>query len=243
MTLKAIIVDDEAKSRRILKHLIEEYCPDVIVADLAEDVFSAVKAINTHKPDIVFLDIEMPNHTGFKLIELFEDVFFDVVFTTAYQQYAIKAYSILATGYLLKPINIDELINVVENIRTIRNRSTLPSEQTKKQNKKVVLPTPNGLIYLLYDEISYVKAEGRHAKIFLNDKSSHSITRSLKDCLETLRTGNFIRVHKSFLINLSFIKRYSKGRDSFIEMENGDRIDVGKNYKDDLTNAISDFLK
>ncbi len=245
--LKVIIVDDEARSRRILKHLIEEYCKDVVVAETVEDVLSAVKAINTHAPDIVFLDIEMPNHNGFKLLELFDAIDFDVVFTTAYQQYAMKAFKISATGYLLKPINIDELIKVVENIRVSRKNAESNSDSVAltvdDSKKKVVMATTNGLIYLTFDEVSYLKSEGRYTRIFLLDKTSHLTTTSLKECLELMQKGGFIRVHKSHMINLAYIKKYAKGRDSYIEMENGDRVDVGKNYKDDLTKAISMFLK
>ena len=241
--LKAIIVDDEARSRRILNHLVDEYCDGVEVVEMVEDVLMAYKAINTHTPDIVFLDIEMPNYSGFKLLDLFDELDFDVIFTTAYEHHAIKAFKISASGYLLKPINIDDLVKVVEKVKSKRLETETAANESGIQKEKVVLPTPNGMIYLLLDEICYLQSDGRHTKIFLTDQSSHVTSLSLRGCLDLLKNGTLLRVHKSHVINLAYIKKYAKGRDSYIEMENGERIDVGKSYKDHLAQAISLFIK
>jgi len=248
--LSAIIVDDEARGRRTLETMVTEYCPSVKVVALAEDVLSAVKAINLHKPDIVFLDIEMPNYSGFKLLELFEEITFDVVFTTAYEQYAIRAFKVdAAAGYLLKPIDIDELIEIVKRIEgmrsTVKTIETQPSPIPASPNNsnRTMFPAQSGVLYLNIDEINHLESDGRYTNIFLVDGSKVLTTYSLKECEQKLRHDTFIRVHRSFIINLAFIKKYARGRDSFIQMENGAKVDVGKNYKDDLIEAVSYFIK
>ena len=248
--LNAIIVDDEARSRRILQQFLEEYCPSISVVALAEDVLSGVKAINSHKPDVVFLDIEMPNYSGFKLIEFFDDIDFEIVFTTAYERYAIQAFRVSAIGYLLKPIDIDELIDVVKRLEDLRKMSNLKERiNTLKYNlssdkpHRLVLPAQNGLLYVNMEEINYIESDGRYTKIHLVDHKVMVCTSSLKDCEAIFENAPFIRIHRSCIIHLTYIKRYSKGRDSFVIMENDIRLDVGKNYKDGLTDAVAMFIK
>ena len=248
--LKAIIVDDEARSRRILQQFLEEYCPSVSVVALAEDVLSGVKAINGHQPDVVFLDIEMPNYSGFKLIEFFDDIDFEIVFTTAYERYAIQAFRVSAIGYLLKPIDIDELIEVVKRLEEMRKMPNLKERlNTLKHNlnsdkpHRLVLPAQNGLLYVNMEEINYIESDGRYSKIHLIDGSTMVCTSSLKDCESIFENAPFIRIHRSSIIHLNYIKRYSKGRDSFVVVENDIRLDVGKNYKDGLLEAVNMFIK
>ncbi|MEL6638829.1 MAG: LytTR family DNA-binding domain-containing protein [Bacteroidota bacterium] len=248
--LNAIIVDDEARSRRILQQFIQEYCPSVTVLATAEDVLSGVKAINTHQPDVVFLDIEMPNYSGFKLIEFFDDVDFEIVFTTAYERYAIQAFRVSAVGYLLKPIDIDELIDVVKRLEAMRSMPNLKERLNNlKYNlnsdkpQRLVLPAQNGLLYVNLSELNYIESDGRYTRIHLIDKSTMTCTSSLKDCELIFEQAPFIRIHRSCIIHLAYIKRYSKGRDSFVMMENAVRLDVGKNYKDGLSEAVALFLK
>ncbi len=248
--LNAIIVDDEARSRRILQQFIEEYCPSLKVVALAEDVLGGVKAINTHKPDVVFLDIEMPNYSGFKLIEFFDDVDFEIVFTTAYERYAIQAFRVSAIGYLLKPIDIDELIGVVRRLEEMRGMAnikerinTLKYNLNSEKPHRLVLPAQNGLLYVNMEEINYIESDGRYTKIHLVDSSTMVCTSSLKECESIFESAPFIRIHRSCIIHLTYIKRYSKGRDSFVVMENDLRLDVRKNYKDGLSEAVSMFIR
>lgn len=248
--LKAIIVDDEARSRRILQQFVEEYCPQVTIVGTADDVLSGVKAINTHQPDLVFLDIEMPNYSGFKLIEFFDEPNFEIVFTTAYERYAIQAFKVSAIGYLLKPIDIDELIEVVAKVQELRKMSNLKERmEALKENlsndksQRLILPAQNGLLYLNLNEINYIESEGRYTKIHLVDQSTMICTKSLKECEVVFEGTPFVRIHRSSIIHLAYIKKYSKGRDSFVVMENEAKLDVGKNYKDGLSEAVSMFVK
>jgi len=246
--LKTIIVDDEAKARRILAELLKDYCPEVELVDTAEDVLSGVKAIQSHKPDLVFLDIEMPNYSGFKLVEYFDDVDFDIVFTTAYEQYAIKAFKVRAQGYLLKPVDIDDLTAVVQKVLQQRNEEvntndSSPEEEPSNTGGRMQFPAPNGIVYLKDEEIYYIESEGRYSNIYDKDGAKLVTTKPLKDLESMLSTSSFIRVHRSYIINLAYIKHYARGRDSHVILENDQRVDVGKHYKDDLNKAVSLFLK
>ncbi len=246
--LKAVIVDDETLSRQSLEKLIVDYCPEVEVVAIAVDIVSAVKEINAHQPDLVFLDIELPNYSGFELIECFDEINFDIVFTTGYEQYAVKAFKFSAAGYLLKPIDVEELSEVVKRIKTRRKKRQEMQTESKGQMaigkpQRLILPAQNGLIYLNLDEVIYLQAEGRYTHIFLMDGSSSTTTKNLKDCLAIIGLPSFLRIHRSYIINLIHLKRYARGRDSFVLMENEERIDVGKNYKEDLSKIVSFFIK
>lgn len=245
--LTALIIDDEEKSRTILKQMILEYVPFVQVLALATDVLEGVKAVHDYKPDIVFLDIEMPDYSGFKLLEQFDEIDFEIVFTTAYEKYAVKAYKTNAIGYLMKPIDIDELILISKKIlnKAVGQDSIYPVEQNsnKDTSNRFIFPTKNGLIYLSNEEICYLESQGRYSEIALVNGDQMLTTLGLKDCMEKLKKGTFIRVHRSYIINLSHIKNYSRGRDRYVVLDNGKRVDVGQMYKDDLNEAISHFLK
>ena len=245
--LTALVIDDEERSRKILKQLISEYVPFVHVLALASDVLEGVKVIHDKQPDIVFLDIEMPSYSGFKLLEQFDDKTFDVVFTTAYDKYALKAYKTNASGYLLKPIDIDDLIAVCKKILVNRRENPKPKRIVQSSNgelsERAIFPTQNGLIFLSFDEICYIESQGRYSEIHLVNGEEMVTTLSLKDCMEKLHGATFIRVHRSFILNLSHIKNYSRGRDRYVILDNGKRVDVGQMYKDDLNEAIAHFLK
>ena len=246
--LRAVIIDDEERSRNILGQLIERYCPDIEVVAMANDVLGGVKIIDQHQPDVVFLDIEMPNYSGFKLVEHFDQQNFKLIFTTAYEEYALKAFKVSAVGYLLKPIDIDELIRVVDKllaqVRKEREqqqqgttRTTIPS------SPRLILPTHNGLIYANLEEICFFESQGRYTRVVLVDGSEMVTTRSLKEYQKILHGTTFLRVHRSFIINLMHLSKYSRGRDCFVVLDNGRRIDVGKNFKENLSEAVSFFLR
>jgi len=236
--LTAIIVDDELRNRNTLKSLLKEYCQDVDVLGEAEDVLSGVKAIQTHQPDLVFLDIEMPNYSGFKLVEYFDDVQFQIIFTTAYEQYALQAFGTAATGYLLKPIDIDELINVVARAKQVKEKKNSNLNSTSVQyseidpNKKIDIPTKNGFIYLTINEILYLKAEGRNTHIFFKNGQPVLTTMNMKECEKVFFKTTLLRIHKSYMINIAYIKKHIKKLDAFVEMEGGKRLDVGQAFKE-----------
>lgn len=247
--MKAIIVDDEPKSRSALEHLLREFCPQVQILDTAIDVLSGVKSIQKHQPEVVFLDIEMPSYSGFKLVEYFDEIDFQIVFTTAYEQYAIQAFHASATGYLLKPIDIDDLIQVVRKVeqradKKSKNRAAARSPYFEiDPNKKIDLPTKNGLIYLTINEILYLRAEGRKTHIFFRNGEQVLTTLNMKECEKKFFKTTLLRIHKSFMINLAYIKKYIKKIDAYVEMEGGHRLDVGQSFKDQLNKGLSFFAK
>ncbi len=245
--LNVVIVDDEIKSRETLKHLIEGFIDDVVVVGLANDVLNGVKEIQKHEPDVVFLDIEMPNYSGFSLIEYFDEVHFETVFVTAYEKYALKAHKADAIGYLLKPVSIDELVEVFQKVRRKRQeefgqfQSRYISE--KNNNSRIVFPTFKGLLYLQVKEICRVEsAQGRYTTIYLTSGEKLECTMSLKDCMDKLNYSTFLRVHRSAIINLIHLKAYVRVRgDSHLLLDDDSRVEVGAQYKETLNKAVSLF--
>lgn len=212
--LKTIIIDDEAKARRILESFINEYCPQLQIAGIAEDVVQGVKLIQKQKPDIVFLDIEMPGFNGFQLLEFFDEISFEIIFVTAYSEFALKAFQVSAVDYLLKPVQIDQLIKAVEKAEKIRGNSlikerleTLKANLEEQKIKKIVVPVSEGNLFIDLNEITHLKAEGSYVNIFLKDGNKILVSRNIKD-YETQLTGEegFFRTHRSFLVNVRYIK-------------------------------------
>lgn len=245
--LKAIIIDDEAKSRRTLQRLVETYCSGVSIVATAHDILSGIDVIKEYKPHLLFLDIELPNHNGFKIFELLQPIDFKIIFTTAYEQYAHRAFKVAAEDYLLKPIDIDELIQAVRKVKVAVNyaNSNTQLQELKagiaaqhQLNRKFKFPTLEGTVLFEENEIIYFEAIGRNTKIYTNN--SETITsKSLKECEAILADDRFCRIHRSFIINLNHVFRYVKGRNSYIMMDNELKIDIGNNFKEGLVQALS----
>jgi two-component system, LytTR family, response regulator len=211
--LKAVIIDDEAKARRILASFIEEYCPQLTLLGSAEDVVQGVKLIQRTQPDIVFLDIEMPGYNGFQLLEFFEDIAFEVIFVTANNEFALKAFQVSAVDYLLKPLQINQLIRAVEKAEKIRGNSlikerleTLQTNLAAQQIKKIVVPVSEGSLFIDIKDITHLKAEGSYVNIFLKDGNKILLSKNIKD-YEGQLTGEegFFRSHRSYLVNVRHV--------------------------------------
>lgn len=215
--LKAVIIDDEAKARRILESFIQEYCPQLTVSGMAEDVVQGVKLIRKENPDIIFLDIEMPGYNGFQLLEFFDDINFEVIFVTAYSEFALKAFQVSAVDYLLKPLQIEQLIRAVEKAEMIRGNSLIKQRlETLKTNmeaqtiKKIVVPVSDGSLFIDIKDISHLKAEGSYVHIFLKDGNKILVSKNIKDYENQLSlTEGFFRTHRSFLVNIAYIQSVS----------------------------------
>lgn len=243
MSLTAIIVEDERASRETLHNYLEKYCPDIRVLEMAESVKSGLIAIRKHKPDIVFLDVEMPYGNAFDLLEQIGEVSFQTIFVTAYSHYAIKALNYSASYYLLKPIDIDELIAAVEKVKQnissgaheVHTRILIDNLQTlNRQKKKVVLPVMEGFEIVEVHEILRCQANGNFTDFLLTDGSKKMICRTLKFYDELLSDLGFIRIHKSHLVNMDYIVGYKKGKGGQVSMKNGDLVDVAPARKKDL---------
>lgn len=215
--LKAVIIDDEAKARRILASFIEEYCPQLTLAGAAEDVVQGVKLIQRSKPDIVFLDIEMPGYNGFQLLEFFDEINFEVIFVTANNEFALKAFQVSAVDYLLKPLQINQLVRAVEKAEKIRGNSlikerleTLKTNMEAQEIKKIVVPVSEGSLFIDIKDITHLKAEGSYVNIFLKDGNKILVSKNIKDYEGqlTLEEG-FFRTHRSYLVNVRYVRSLS----------------------------------
>ena len=247
--LRAVIIDDEKASREVLKSLLHQHCPKVILLGEANDALSGIKIIEQEKPDVVFSDININQNTGFKIIEHFQPLPFQFVFVTTQEQHAMKAYKVGAAGFLIKPIQTEQLVRVIEKvIKRIVRKAELENAGHAgyleiNPNQRIALPTKNGTIYLRINEIIYLQTAGRNTQIFLKNNQKVLTTLNLKRCEEDFLKTTLLRIHKSNIINLAYLKKYEKKLDACVEMEGGGRLDVGQSYKENLNRAISLFAK
>jgi len=238
---KALIVEDEKKSREVLKGLLEHYCPEVTVAGMAETVPKGVEMILAEKPDIVFLDIEMQSATGFDLLQQLEAFDFEVIFTTAYERYALKAIKFNALDYLLKPIDIGELQQAVK--KAVEKRSRQPQNKNleslfqyirQNRSQRIAISTSEGIIYLETDQIIRCEAQGAYTQFFLKDRSKILASKNLKEFESLLKDHHFFRVHNSHLININEVLKYVKTEGGYIEMKDGSKVAISQNRKDEF---------
>ena len=244
--VKAMIIDDEPYCCESLAILLEEYCPEVTVTGIFYDGSDALIAIRKQAPDLIFLDVEMPKMNGFDMLKQLPTVNFEIIFTTSYDQYALKAIRFSAIDYLLKPIDTDELQNAVQKVI---QRSQKPIEQQleilmQKFYKpsvpvsRVALPTMEGLQMIAVDTIISCEADSNYTSLRLKNKKKIVVCRNLKDIEELLEEYSFARVHRSYLVNLNEVEKFVKGEGGYLIMSDGSTIDVSRNKKDELVKKL-----
>ncbi|MCV6629666.1 MAG: LytTR family DNA-binding domain-containing protein [Flavobacteriaceae bacterium] len=235
--LQTLVVDDEKNSRDILQNYIEKYCPQLNFVGSAASIKEAIKFLNSGTIDLVFLDIEMPFGTGFDLLEQYPNRDFDVVMVTAYDQYAIDALNSHVSYYLMKPIDIDELIEAAEYVWDTQNKEEGLEDMVLKTNKilkgRITLPQQDGFEILETDKILYCKADDNYTEIYTED-TRYVVSKTLKYFEEALKDYTFVRVHKSYLINISKMKKYKKGKGGSVLMSNNKEIVVAASKKKEL---------
>lgn len=246
--LKAILVDDEQDSRQILANYLSKYCPQVDLKAECKNIQEGLSAIQSHQPDLVFLDIEMPFGTGFDLLEQLDEVNFETVFVTAYDNYAIQALNMSAAYYLLKPLDIDELVLAVEKIHEERNQNKdsfhvqVLLDNIKHENerpKKIMLPTFEGFEIVPIDQIIYCEADDNFTKFHLKDENKPLlISKTLKHFENMLPNNKFVRIHRSSLINTDYVIRYTKGKGGYVTMENQVELEVSPKKKPQFLEAF-----
>ena len=236
--MKAVIIDDEKDSRNILASYLKKYCPEVVVSGFGESVETGLTEIKKHQPDIIFLDIEMPYGNGFDLLDKIEDITFETVFVTAFNNYAIQALNQSAAYYLLKPIDIDELIKAVEKIRKerseknyIQHAKVLLENKKPGVNQKIMLPTLEGFEIVNINTILYCEAADNFTKFYFDQNQSLLICRTLKYFEDVLSEHRFLRIHRSYLINPAFVVRYAKGKGGYVTMKNNQELEISPNKK------------
>lgn len=246
--LSALIVDDELPGAENLQIMLYKYCPEVDVKNIASSAAQAIDDIKQCKPDLVFLDIRMPQMDGFEILGEVKEIPFQIIFTTAYDSYAIEAIRHNAIDYLLKPIDSDELIEAVRkaedrlknkhrDLNKIENLITHFQEERKMHR----LPIHNldGIVFADISKIVRLNADSNYTHIHMLDRKKYTAAKTLKEYEDILQGMNFFRVHNAHLINLSHVERYIKGEGGFVEMSDGNVIEVSRKKKNELLKLLS----
>jgi two-component system LytT family response regulator len=246
MRIQALIIDDELHSRELLSGYLIKYCPDIQVMDNAGSVEEAYEKILNIKPQLIFLDIALLNKNAFELLEKFREINFEIIFVTAYNDFAIKAIKFSAVDYLLKPIDIEQLVNAVqkalehiEDKQTIRHFKFL-SENIRQKDpiRKIALPTLEGFIFVEIDSIIRCEADGSYTKFFFHARKPILVSKGLKEYEELLEGHHFTRVHHSHLINLKHVSEYHKGKSSHILMDDQSTVEVSVRKRDEFLEQL-----
>jgi len=245
--IRAIVVDDEPYASAALQTLLKKHCPDVVVEAACNSAQEAEKRITELKPQLVFLDIEMPHRSGFELLEQFMPASFQVIFTTSYDQYAIKAIRFSALDYLLKPIDPQELKAAVAKATKPDANEMLTQQlqllmQTFREapstGNRIALPTLEGLQMVSIDTILYCIANSNYTTFVMKDKKKQVISRTLKEIEEMLEDHGFLRIHHSHLVNISAIEKYIRGEGGTVLMVDGTELDVSRSRKEALLKTL-----
>lgn len=257
-SLRAVIIDDETNAREALSNLIRIVSPEVAICGEARNADIGIELIRKERPNLIFLDIQMPGKSGFDMLSSFEKVDFGVIFTTAYQEYAIRAFRFSAIDYLLKPIDPDELQTAVakfrdkeggvnaEQLRILQEqldpaRSPRLVERKRNDNQRIALPTAEGIHFVQMTDIIQCESLGSYTKFHLVKGPAIVVSRLLKEYEEILDNYYFFRVHQSNIINLEHIKRYVKGDGGQVWMSDNTEIEVSRRRKDEFLSILSDF--
>ncbi len=245
--MKAIIIDDEPKARQVLEILISENCPDLEVVASAEDLLSGIERIKEHKPDIVFLDIEMPEHSGLEILDFMGDeVNFRIIFTTAYNSYAVEAFKLSAIDYLLKPLRPEKLKAAVEKaVKNVKNNQIserlieLKRSLSESSFSKIGLPYSDGIKFVEFDNIICIKASGMYTEFYLKTDKMILVSKPLKHFTDLLeKSSNFYKPHRSYLINLLHIKEYVRSEGGHIVMEKDIEVQISKEKREEFLTIV-----
>lgn len=232
--LRTIIIDDEAHQRLAIERMVNNYCPKLRVVSKASSVQSGLTAIKEHKPDLVLLDIQMGDGTGFDLLDKLQTIDFKIVFITAYDQFALKAFRFSALDYLLKPLDPDDLVKAVDKVSEVMQGdfhlqlANLKEhlDSAKRDQKKIIIKTHNNIHLVPVNEILYCRSDNNYVTFFLTNKNEIVASANLKDYEEILAGSDFFRVHNSYLVNLKFVRRLEKAQGGFVFLEGDVKIPV-----------------
>lgn len=242
MKIKSVIVEDELSAREALRSYLEKYCPQVEVIAEASDAKQAISVLHEVKPQLVFLDVELPFGNAFDILDACKDLYFETIFVTAFSEYSLKALNLSAAYYLLKPISIEELIVAVNKVnqhiinKEMFDRNAIVVENFREQqpqNKQIILPTLEGFEVIKMEEIIRLQGNGNFTDIHLKDGTKKMACRFLKHYDEIL-SYPFVRVHKSHIININSVKSYHKNSGGYVVLSDKTEIDISANYKENF---------
>ena len=245
--LRAIIIDDEKSSRNGLRQKLVNHCPEVNIIGECENGEDGIKSIEANKPDIIFLDVEMPRMNGFTMLQQLQQHDFEIIFITAYDHYAIKAIKYSALDYLVKPVEIADLQSAVERASEKRKKDsgnmaleTLLHNliNKEKEHHRIAIPSMEGLQFVETGNIIYLEANSNYTNFYLSNNKKITVSKTLKDFEELLPTSLFIRIHHSFIININCIEKYIKGEGGQVLMKNGATLDVARRKKEEFIKII-----
>ena len=244
-SIKTVIVEDEPHAKAMLLALLEKFCPQVEVLGSATNVQDAITLIHQTQPDLVFLDIEMPGEKGTQLFDYFEEVDFEVIFTTAYDQYAINALRLSALDYLLKPIDLKELRMAIAKFDKKTQKKTLYQSlqhhfnSSSPKYKRIVLPTKESFQFLELKDIMYIQIESSYTTFIDIKQKKHIVSKPFKEYAELLEDFGFIRIHRSSIINPNYVNKIIRTRPSSVVMKDGTKLAVSKSRREFLINQLT----
>jgi two-component system LytT family response regulator len=245
-TITCIIIEDEVDTRKLLKSLLEDYCENVQVLAEAGNVQEGVAMIKKHQPQLVFLDIAMPKESGFSLYKYFEEINFEVIFTTAFSQYAIKALKLAALDYLMKPINLEELMESLERFRTQtkkltskENYSLIEKNAQSPNHQKIALACSDGYTFVPIDQIVRCQSEKSYTLFIIKDQEDIWTSRNLGEYATILQQYGFKRVHRSHLINPTYVKKFIRGKSPILIMDDDTQISISASKRDTLLDQFN----
>ena len=241
--IKTVVIDDELNGRNIIKSFVEKYCSGIEVIAEADSVSSGINCIIDNKPDLVFLDIQMQDGTGFDLLEKLPKRNFKLIFVTSFDHYAIKAFKFSAVDYILKPVDPDQLIEAVEKVKAMTPSENVESKidvliSNITSLEKIALPASDGIRFIKISEIIRCESDNNYTLFYLTTKEKILVSKTLKDFELMLGGSNFFRVHKSHLVNLRFIAKYIPGEGGYLILEDGSHVDVSRRKKEGLMKVL-----
>jgi two-component system LytT family response regulator len=240
--IRSVIVEDEKAARDVLKSYLQKYCPQVLVIGEAQNIKEAVPLIQQEQPQLVFLDVEMPFGNAFDVLEACKEYSFKTIFVTAFSEYSLKALNMSAAYYLLKPLSIEELIvavnkvqeEILKQIDFDRNKIIIENfKEQKTEHQQIILPTLEGFEVVKVENIIRLKGNGNFTDIYLNDGSKKMVCRFLKHFAELL-SFPFMRIHKTHIINIHYVKSYHKGTGGYVTMLDNSEVEISPNYKEEF---------
>jgi two-component system, LytTR family, response regulator len=240
---RAIIIDDEPNAIGLLSLRLSQHCPQVEVVATCTSSLEGLQAMVTHQPDLLFLDIEMPRMNGFQLLEAVADLSFSLIFVTAYDRFALKAFRYSAVDYLLKPIDTGELVQAMNKVEKQRPTTVEQVDYLRQQFStpgrslpdNIALPYQNGVAFVALKDVLYCESDDSYTKFYVADGQHYLVTKTLKEIQELLEERNFLRVHRQFMVNLGQIRKFVRSDGSYLVMANGQSIPVSRSHKDRLT--------